>query len=91
MLLGCQVKNFELSYLIKHCLRTIRVQFPLSSIGDEDFQRFTLTLLCSNFAYYFADNASGATTTTNINYTHPRTIRVQYFRILLSSFEEEEF
>ena len=43
----------------------IRVQYLkilLSSIGEEDFQRFTLNLLRSNFGYYFADDVSGAAT-----------------------------
>ena len=42
-------------------LRTIRVQYLkilLSSFAGEDFQRSTLNLLRSNFACYFADNAS---------------------------------
>ena len=41
---------------------TLRVQYlkiMLSSFGEEDFPRFTLNLLHSNFGYYFANNASG--------------------------------
>ena len=53
MLIGCEVKNFEWSYL----------KILLSSFGEEDFQRFTLNLLRLNFGYYLANNASGATTT----------------------------
>ena len=41
--------------------------------------------------YYFVDNVGGATILTNFNYTYLRTICVQYLRILLSSFEEEDF
>ena len=38
------------------CLRIL-----LSSFGEEDFQRFTLNLPCSNsFGYYFKDNVGGA-------------------------------
>ena len=43
------------------------------------------------FGYYFANNVGGATISTNFNKTYPRTISVQYLRILLSSFGEEDF
>ena len=47
MLTGCEVKNFERSYLIEHCLLTqiICMQFLrilYSSFREEDFQRFAL-------------------------------------------------
>ena len=37
-----------------------------------------------------ANNASDTTTSTNFIYTYPRTIRVKYLRVLLSSFGEED-
>ena len=43
------------------------------------------------FGYYFANNVGGATIWTNFDYTYPRTICMSYLRILLSSFEEEDF
>ena len=52
----------------------------------EDFQRFVFAC-----GYYFDDNVGGATIWTNINYTCPTTICVQYPRILFSSLGEEDF
>ena len=53
------------SYLIEHCLaphmskeKVNYLKILFSSFGEEDFQRFTFNLLCSNLGYYFADNAS---------------------------------
>ena len=43
------------------------------------------------FGYYFVDNVGGATIRTNFNYKYLRTICVQNLRILLSSFEKEDF
>ena len=40
--------------------------------------------------YYFSDNVGGATISTNIKSTSLITIRVQYLRIQLSSFREED-
>ena len=43
------------------------------------------------FGYYFANNVDGTTIWTNFGYKYPRTIYVQYLRILFSSFGEEDF
>ena len=42
------------------------------------------------FGYYLVNNVGG-TTLTNFNHTYLRTIGMQYLRILLRSFEEEDF
>ena len=63
-----------------------------SSFGEEDFQRFAINYLVQIiFGYYLANNVGGITIRTNFNYTCPRTICVQYLRILFSSFGEEDF
>ena len=43
------------------------------------------------FGDYFANNVGGATIWTNFYCTYPRFIYVQYLRILLSIFGEEDF
>ena len=74
-------------------LRTMCVQYLkilLCSFGEEDFQSFALNYLCSNsFWLLLADNVGGTTIWTNFDYTYPRTICVQYLRILLISFGED--
>ena len=61
-------------------------------LGEEDFQWLALNLPCSNsFSYYFKDNIGGATIWTNFIYTYPRTICVQYLRILFCGFGKEDF
>ena len=62
----------------------------LSSFGEEDIQKFALYIQIV-FGYYFTDNATGPTIRTNFYYTNLRTICMQYLRILLSSFGEEDF
>ena len=64
-------------------------------LGEEDFQWLALNLPCSNsFSYYFKDNMDnigGANIWTNFIYTYPRTICVQYLRILFCGFGKEDF
>ena len=57
----------------------------------EDFQSFAINLpyVQTVFGYFFADKVDGAPFEQTI--TDLRNIRVQYLRILLSSFGEENF
>ena len=75
--------------------RMIRVQYLrilLSSFGKEDFRSFALNWPYSNcLGHYFTENVGGATIGKNFNYTDPRTICMQYLRILLSVLEKKIF
>ena len=90
---GCTTNwtNFNYTCPRTICLQYLRILW--SGFGEKEFHRFTLNLLCSNclcllFHQYCRWSRDFL---TNFNKTFLRTICVQYLRILLRSFGEEDF